>query len=886
MSVGNQSGGSGKVNLSGGTQNITNLSIAVPFNSEGHYTIWGGTLNVTDITGGDRGQFNYNGGTLNVSGTISGLSGFNIGQNAPELSTVSYTHDSGSLSAYWITIGPGFEATCTFNQAGGTVTATELHTGQQGSGTYSYNLSNGTLSAEKEHVCGGGYNNLSLFEQSGGTNTISDTLYIGECGSGKYKLSGGTLNVQNIVGGYDREGERISGGFLNIDGGTLNLSGDISSLGQLVLGYSSGSNGTYSHSSGSLTAGQIFIGWQGPGTFNQTGGTVTAETDFYVGGVEGITGAYNLSGGSLSAGKEEINLDGTGTFSHTGGTNSTTGELIVDGSYTFSSGTLNVGTNLTSQGTSGMFTYNGGTLNVTGNISVNDFRIAGAGGTTVSYSHSSGAFSPNTVRIGYEGTGTLTQSGGPGSPQTVYIGEKTGSSGTYNMNGGSLFSDNVYVGYSGTGTVAQTSGTVTVTNAITLGLNAGSTGTYDLGQGNLTAQDLVITNGTFSSSAGTINADITNGSSGTVNLSTQEGLPGLVVINGSILNNGTFNLVDQTVEYYGSFTNDGAYTSQNSSNVLQDLVVGTAGYMVGGSTDTFDIKGDFQIHSFENTQWDTAASSLSFITDGVTFSHTFWVPGDDMGPIREGYDNNFAWERLTIDANNSITLVDGNGNPGGALYVRDILGLDVSGGYVNNITGNGFNIYYDGNDPDNSYLGGQTYNLGGGGQLIPVDVTFILSASAIPPGNGSIDPDCSAGCQYDPGTMVMLNAQEDSGYPFLGWAGCDLEAGSTCTMTMDENKILFADFEHCMFPVKVTGQSTDYFSLLQDALAAAADGDTVEGQDYAFVEDITFNNTADIIFFGGYDCTYSSISGFTSIIGNMTVNNGSITIVSGILTIQ
>jgi hypothetical protein len=35
MSVGNQSGGSGKVNLSGGTQNITNLSIAVPFNSEG-----------------------------------------------------------------------------------------------------------------------------------------------------------------------------------------------------------------------------------------------------------------------------------------------------------------------------------------------------------------------------------------------------------------------------------------------------------------------------------------------------------------------------------------------------------------------------------------------------------------------------------------------------------------------------------------------------------------------------------------------------------------------------------------------------------------------------------------------------------------------------------
>ena len=84
----------------------------------------------------------------------------------------------------------------------------------------------------------------------------------------------------------------------------------------------------------------------------------------------------------------------------------------------------------------------------------------------------------------------------------------------------------------------------------------------------------------------------------------------------------------------------------------------------------------------------------------------------------------------------TLTLMDGNAIPDGALYVGSILGALLKGGQVTNIYGNGLNIYYDSDLRANAYLGGGTYSLRGGGYLepdpgpLPASVWLFLSGLA------------------------------------------------------------------------------------------------------------------------------------------------------------
>ena len=84
-----------------------------------------------------------------------------------------------------------------------------------------------------------------------------------------------------------------------------------------MLGYGAGSTGTYTLSkidaltAGAFTASQSeFIGFNGNGTFIQSGGTNTLNNSgvgtLNLGKFAGSTGTYNLSGGSLLSGVDEI----------------------------------------------------------------------------------------------------------------------------------------------------------------------------------------------------------------------------------------------------------------------------------------------------------------------------------------------------------------------------------------------------------------------------------------------------------------------------------------------------------------------------------------------------------------------------------------------------
>ena len=93
----------------------------------------------------------------------------------------------------------------------------------------------------------------------------------------------------------------------------------------------------------------------------------------------------------------------------------------------------------------------------------------------------------------------------------------------------------------------------------------------------------------------------------------------------------------------------------------------------------------------------------------------------DYGANMSGYSNNFSWGALDI-IGNILYLYDGNDRVGNALYLREILGLEISDHQkITNLLGTeGFDIYYMENLKANNYLGGLVYYLLGGGHLIPI----------------------------------------------------------------------------------------------------------------------------------------------------------------------
>ena len=136
------------------------------------------------------------------------------------------------------------------------------------------------------------------FNKTGGTLTSANELWVGQGGSatGQYDLSGtGSATVSNWVA----VGRGGGTGVLNMFGGSFTKMGN-------------GGN-------------HFIIGAGGPGTINQTGGTITSVlSDTWVG--ESATGTWNLNGGSaiLSVVHISQNSGTVGTLNLNGGTLSAT----------------------------------------------------------------------------------------------------------------------------------------------------------------------------------------------------------------------------------------------------------------------------------------------------------------------------------------------------------------------------------------------------------------------------------------------------------------------------------------------------------------------------------------------------------------------------------
>ncbi len=125
---------------------------------------------------------------------------------------------------------------------------------------------------------------------------------------------------------------------------------------------------------------------------------------------------------------------------------------------------------------------------------------------------------------------------------------------------------------------------------------------------------------------------------------------------------------------------------------------------------------------------------------------------------------------------------------------------------------------------------------------------YQLTTSVNPPGAGSIRPDCTGGCPYDIGDLVNLDAEDNAGYIFSSWTGCDSVSANICTMTMDADKEVTANYETCLEPIRI---GDVYYPTIQAAYNAASDGDSIEIKLGQISEDLTFDRNISITLKGG-----------------------------------
>ncbi len=501
---------------------------------------------------------------------------------------------TGNLTAGYEDIGYAGTGTGTFIQSGGTNMVTGvggygLIVGDVGNGYYT--LSAGSLSAANEFI-GNSSGGTGTFIQSGGTNTVTGVgeLILGNNygSTGSYTLSGGSMSAVIETIGDESTGSSLG------STGTFTQSGGTNAVGAggLILGNNPNSTGSYTLSSGGLSAPIEYIGYGSNGTFTQSGGTNTV-TSLFIGYYSGGTGSYyTLSGGNLAAVQETIGdygYSGTDTFTQSGGTNSVgAGGLLFGsnggtGTYTLSGGNLTVGTLSTGgsistgTGTSSLI-IDGGTLSVgggNGSINVTNFTVGDAAGSG-SYTLSGGSLTAVNEALGMGGsTGSITQSGGTNTVSSNLI---LGSSlfipgnshlgphfligtGNYTLSGGSLnVGGNIVNGGNssltidgGTLSVGGGNGSINVTN-FTVGDAAGS-GSYTLSGGSLTAVNEIIGNngtGTFTQSGGTNTVGALSIDNGTYTLS-----GGTLTVNTSLNNGDTFALSGGTLNGSGALANNG-----------------------------------------------------------------------------------------------------------------------------------------------------------------------------------------------------------------------------------------------------------------------------------------------------------------------------------------
>ena len=253
---------------------------------------------IVTVGHGATGVVTQSGGDVSIQNTLR------IGY---EGTSGSYTLSSGTLTTDYTYMGFGSASgtTGTFTVEGDSVFSTRSTkdvcvAGGPGTTGYMYVKDNAIVSVAEDLHIGRKDDAAGYLYQSGGYVTVDNNSYFGG-----YITSGGSSYGDNAVGSYE------------LSGGTFTTEGN------LYLGFCTNtSSGNVSVSNGAMAVeASAYVGYEGDGVFEQSGGTVNVLEDLILGFKSGSEGTYTMSGGALKVGGDIVVGDaGSGTFDLTDGT--------------------------------------------------------------------------------------------------------------------------------------------------------------------------------------------------------------------------------------------------------------------------------------------------------------------------------------------------------------------------------------------------------------------------------------------------------------------------------------------------------------------------------------------------------------------------------------
>lgn len=307
-------------------------------------------------------------------------------------------------------------------------------------------------------------------------------------------------------------------------------------------------------------------------------------------------------------------------------------------------------------------------------------------------------------------TNNVAQITGPGSlvsVSTVTVGSNAMFSYAVNSrllisDGGTLETGTIRMGYDGKGTITNIGGIFQFTTA-----NPGIV--------NPTPGSLVLSNGTISF-RGIANAPVVVSGTSLTNITYQ--------------GNNTFRLVGGNNLYVSEYTFDSIANTSNPTNYQRlsltngalfrgdHVTIGSGGAVDGTTGDEIRITRNFIIHTTNESVFDLSGSTVTFTGPA---SHTNAITGVDRGT--NVFVADFSYGKLRLGtASDNIYFTSGDGATSNALYVHtlDLLGSTSNVARLHAPTS--INIYYllSEHNAANAYLMDKSYQLDGGGWLLPV----------------------------------------------------------------------------------------------------------------------------------------------------------------------
>ncbi len=265
--------------------------------------------------------------------------------------------------------------------------------------------------------------------------------------------------------------------------------------------------------------------------------------------------------------------------------------------------------------------------------------------------------------IGVEGSGAIAQAGGTNEVGfTLRLGVEETGIGTYEIDNGEVLVGTAKIAVRGTGFVTQTGGTVAARLHLAIGYYPESTGTYTISGGVLRAGELSIDYVSHDEFA-----PATGGSDATLNVT-----------------NAAAQIIAAGHISFGPGAKFNAVEGTTIRIITSPTSLGHLPWFENFSTDPIALGG---------------VSNLTLIVENDVADRACLVEvaGEDMGPVVEGFQDNFALDALQLGGQSglgSVLLCDENDNRPGwegaeALYVGNLI---LGEGSVLNL--DGYNLYY------------------------------------------------------------------------------------------------------------------------------------------------------------------------------------------------